>query len=214
MPYTLAMKALLSLILLPLLATPAAAQFSTGGNRSNIGAPGTSAQRPVKREPPPPALPGARAEPAAVAPADRAAAELPPTESLFDAINRGDLPAARDAVNRGADLNGANILGLTPLELAVDLGRNEISFLLLSLRGANGFSPTSAPQAPTPQARAAAARAEREASRAAARESRAERQAVAARPSNGPSPQAPRLFAGQGGTPVPRAGFLGFDAGR
>jgi len=153
---------------------------------------------------PPPALPGARAEPTAVAPAERNAADLPPTEALFDAINRG------------ADLNGTNVLGLTPLDLAIDLGRNEISFLLLTLRGGSGFNTAGAPGPTAPQTRAqrqAAARAERDDARAAARETRAGH-AVAARASSGPSPQAPRLFAGQGGTPVPQAGFLGFDAGR
>jgi ankyrin repeat protein len=63
---------------------------------------------------------------------------MPPTDALFDAINRGDIAAARDALNRGADLNGVNVLGMTPMELSVDLGRNDISFLLLSMRGEDG----------------------------------------------------------------------------
>ena len=216
---------LLSPLLLPVLARPAAAQASIGsssdGGGGSVGVPSFGPQKGVprgpKREPAPPALPGARAEPTAVAPADRSAADLPPTEALFDAINRGDLPTARDAINHGADLNGTNVLGLTPLELAVDLGRNEISFLLLSLRGSNGFNTTRGPAPVAAQSRAAAARAERDAARTAAREARAGREAAAARPaatSGGPAPQAPRLFAGQGGTPVPQAGFLGFDAGR
>ncbi len=221
------MKKLLPFLLPPLLAmqalAPAMAQSiggaqgiggSGGVGTPNFGQPGTA--RGQKREPAPPALPGARAEPTAVAPAERSAADLPPTEALFDAINRGDLPTARDAVNRGADLNGTNVLGLTPLDLAIDLGRNEISFLLLTLRGGGGFNTAGAPGPTAPQTRAqrqAAARAERDGVRAAARETRAGN-AVAARASNGPSVQAPRLFAGQGGTPVPQAGFLGFDAGR
>ena len=66
---------------------------------------------------------------------------MEPTEALFDAINRGDIAAARDAISRGAELNGHNILGMTPMELSVDLGRNDISFLLLSMRGTdNGRS--------------------------------------------------------------------------
>jgi hypothetical protein len=218
------MKRILPLLLLPFLsmsavALPAAAQSIGPGGAGSVGVPSFAPQKGVprgpKREPAPPALPGARAEPTAVAPAERNAADLPPTEALFDAINRGDLPTARDAVSRGADLNGTNVLGLTPLDLAIDLGRNEISFLLLTLRGGSGFNTTQGPAATTPQSRAATARAERDAARTAAREGRAaERQAVAARPSNGPSPQAPRLFAGQGGAAVPQAGFLGFDAGR
>jgi hypothetical protein len=82
----------------------------------------------------PPALPGSRVEKTEPAPAAPGAADLPPTEALFDAINRGDMLAARDAINRGADLNGHNVLGLSPLDLSIDLGRNEITFLLLSLR--------------------------------------------------------------------------------
>lgn len=209
------MKRILPFLLLPFLSLPAAAQMSGGSGGGIRPTPGTSPRTPtVKREAPPPAVPGARAEPTAVAPADRNAADLPPNEALFDAINRGDLPTAKDAINHGADLNSTNVLGLTPLELAVDLGRNEISFLLLTLRGGNGYTTSSGPASATPQGRAAAARAERDAARIAARETRAERGAVAARPGAGPSLQAPRLFAGQGGTPVPQAGFLGFDAAR
>ena len=62
---------------------------------------------------------------------------MQPTDALFDAINRGDIATARDAISRGADLQGQNILGMTPLELSIDLGRNDISFLLLSMRAAD-----------------------------------------------------------------------------
>ena len=163
------------------------------------------------REQAPPALPGARAEPTAVAPASRNAMEMPPNEALFDSINRGDMATAKDAVNRGADLNATNVLGLRPLELAVDLGRNEISFYLLSMRGGSRPNATAAVAAKPP------GRAERV---AADREARAEkaRQVAAARASRGPvvpaAPQNPRLFAGGGGQPIPQAGFLGFDAQR
>ena len=37
------------------------------------------------------------------------AGDLQPTDALFDAINRGDIAAARDALNRGADLNGVPV---------------------------------------------------------------------------------------------------------
>ncbi len=90
---------------------------------------------------------GARAEPTAVAPAERVPTDMPPTEALFDAINRGDLTGAKDAIGRGADIHGHNVLGLTPLELSVDLGRNTISFLLLSLRGGAGYGAGGAPRA-------------------------------------------------------------------
>ena len=86
---------------------------------------------------PPPAIPGAQPDAdAAVIPADKVAAEMSPNEALFDAINRGDLGAAKDAVNRGAQLDAHNVLGQTPTDAAIDLSRNDITFLLLSLRGA------------------------------------------------------------------------------
>ncbi len=187
--------------------------WAQGGNPAAIQAPGLGPSKGQRdktpRQPAPPALPGARAEPAAVAPAERAAADLPPTEALFDAVNRGDLPAAKDAVARGADLNGTNVLGLTPLELSVDLGRNSISFLLLSLRGGSGYSvsrepqPAGGPAAPTRAERLAAQRAER-----------AARQQASIRQPTPTAPQTARLFAGNGGAPIPQAGFLGFDSGR
>ena len=80
---------------------------------------------------------GCRVEPAAPRPSNRAPTDMEPTEALFDAINRGDIATARDAISRGADLHGHNILGMTPLELSVDLGRNDISFMLLSMRAAD-----------------------------------------------------------------------------
>lgn len=60
-----------------------------------------------------------------------------PTQSLFDAINKGSLQEAQDALNRGADLHAFNVLGQTPLEMSVDLNRDRITFLLLSMRGYN-----------------------------------------------------------------------------
>ena len=85
---------------------------------------------------PPPAIPGAQPDAdAAVIPADKVAAELSPNDALFDAINRGDLGAAKDAVSRGAQLDARNVLGQTPTDAAIDLSRNDITFLLLSLRG-------------------------------------------------------------------------------
>jgi hypothetical protein len=161
------------------------------------------------REAPPPALPGSRAEPTAVIPPERVATDMPPTEALFDSINRGDLSGTRDAISRGADLQGTNVLGLTPLELSVDLGRNEISFLLLSLRGGSGYSaarttePAAAAKPPTRAERQAAAKAER-----------AQRIQSAARPAVKAAPSAPRLFATNGGAPIPQAGFLGFNTVR
>ncbi len=188
---------------LPLKLAAAQAGLTPSGIKPAVNAPQEKARPPV----PPPALPGSRAEPNVVAPATRAGADMPPTEALFDAVNRGDVVAARDAVNRGADLNGRNVLGLTPLELSVDLGRNDLSFLLLSLRGSSGSAAPREAAAPPPAPTAA----ER---RAAAQQARAERARQRVPVASAPAPRAPRLFAGDGGAPVPQSGFLGFDSAR
>jgi hypothetical protein len=205
-----------AILVTPFFAVQAMAQGNNPG-QLNVPGPGPTSSKPASggpREKAPPALPGARAEPTAVAPAAKNAMDLPPNEALFDAINRGDVAAAREAIGRGADIYGQNVLGLTPLELAVDLGRNNISFLLLSLRGGAGFRPTGAPPA------AALSPAEqRRAERRAEEQARREQQAAARAADRGPAPapappRTARLFAGDGGVPVPRAGFLGFDAAR
>ena len=205
------MNHILPALLLAAMAMPfaALAQGSPASPFKPIGGGNAKPARGVPRQPAPPALPGSRAEPDAVTPAERAAADMPPTEALFDAINRGDLPTARDSLNRGADLNGTNMLGLTPLDLAIDLGRNEISFLLLSLRGGGGYSAARAPAAaPAPRTLTRAERAE------ATRVERATRNQVFARAATPSVPQTAHLFAGNGGAPSPQAGFLGFDGGR
>lgn len=208
------MKISLSAMLLAAIVMPAAAMAQAGASGPAspfrpIG--GTARPTAQPRQPPPPALPGSRGEPDSVIPAERSAADMPPTEALFDAINRGDLATARDSLNRGADINGTNVLGLTPLDLAVDLGRNEISFLLLSLRGGGGYN---AARGPAP-ASAAAPRASTRAERAeAARAERVSRNQVSARVATPSAPQTARLFAGDGGAPSPQAGFLGFDGRR
>jgi len=171
---------------------PALAQANVG----NSALPSKPAQKaPVT---PPDALPGARVDKDRVTPADRGIADMKPTDALFDAINRGDITTARDAISRGADLQGHNLLGMTPLELSVDLGRNDITFLILSYRGIDGALPKG-PAAGT---------------REAARPTRAEarRAAQAAAPPPRPAAPAPaaRSYASDGGTPVPSAGFLGF----
>ena len=89
-----------------------------------------------KPEAPPASIPGAQPDAdAVVIPSDKVAAEMSPNDALFDAINRGDLAAAKDALNRGAQLDSHNVLGQTPTDAAIDLSRNDITFLLLSMRG-------------------------------------------------------------------------------
>jgi hypothetical protein len=157
---------------------------------------------------PPPALPGAAENASRAAPAVRPPNDLEPTDALFDAINRGDISSARDAISRGADLQGRNILGMTPMELSVDLGRNDISFLLLSMRAGDdgrGRQPpataTAAKPGPTKTTKQAARPTGTTAKQAASAPVPATQQTA-------------RLFGGDGGAPIPNAGFLGFDTSR
>lgn len=179
----------------------ALAQLGTGGDSLTTAARNRAAAPLPQKTPAPPALPGAQSS-TAVAPPQRVPLDMPPTEALFDGVNRGDIEAVRDSLARGAELNARNILGITATELAIDLGRNDIAFLLLSMRGADrprsargsagGSTQAVGTQAgaqrvqgqvrPTPQPRATPARAE-----------------------------APRTYPNDPGTPAPAAGFLGFD---
>jgi hypothetical protein len=155
------------------------------------------------KETPPAALPGAQTNADTVAPSDRPAGDLAPTEALFDAVDRGDITAARDAIKRGADLDGHDVLDMTPLELSVDLGRKDITFLLLSLRGIGGTAPAAAAEAaPAKPGATHPAHAV-----AQAKPAHAKQPVVAARPAT-----SARQYAGaaDGGTPIPQAGFLGF----
>ena len=154
---------------------------------------------------PPPALPGAQSSNSA-APATKAPTDMEPNDALFDAINRGDLATARDAISRGADLHATNVLGMTPLELSVDLGRNDISFMLLSMREGDGRGQSGAA---TKVSAAAPAKSTKQAQVKAKAKAAKEAKTVEPVPT-----QTPRLFAGDGGTPNPNAGFLGFGSGR
>ena len=181
-------------------AAPAAAQ--------NIPMPGQNGFQPIVKPdqaPPksapdaPSALPGARPGRGA-APADKSVADLGPNDTLFDAINRGDITEARDAISRGADIHSENVLGMTPLELSVDLSRNDITFFLLSLRGASGG-------ALSPKAAAVAAAAPSVAVKPAAKVTK-----VAAKAPK-PAATVARPYAvssADPGQPDPQAGFLGF----
>jgi hypothetical protein len=120
--------------------------YNPGGGFSPAGVPNrgnpngdddSHASKEDKPQEPPPAIPGAQPDSdAAVAPADKLAAEMSPNDALFDAISRGDLAAAKDALNRGAQLDAHNVLGQTPIDSSIDLDRNDITFLLLSMRPA------------------------------------------------------------------------------
>jgi ankyrin repeat protein len=205
-----------SVVLLSVLAVSAVG-FSSGGQAQGVGMmdPSQALSRRAQQTPDltkqaapaPPALPGASSRADTVAPATRLPTDMSPNDALFDAINRGDIAAARDALSRGADLSAQNLLGMTPMELSVDLGRNDISFLLLSYRGdtssgataATAQDQTASPAKPTKAAGAKAAKNEK---------------VVPVKAIAPVAPQTPRLFANDGGTPVPNAGFLGFGTAR
>jgi hypothetical protein len=94
-------------------------------------------------EPSAPGLPGAR--PANVVNKGVINSDLlSPNDQLFDAIDRGDTSAARDAIARGAELGATNQVGQTPIDESVALGRNEITFLLVTLLHAGGSDITDA----------------------------------------------------------------------
>jgi hypothetical protein len=164
----------------------------------------------VPKVAPPPALPGAAPNASRVTPSVRPANDLEPTEALFDAINRGDIATARDAISRGAELNGHNILGMTPMELSVDLGRNDISFMLLSMRGADDGRGRQQPTAVT-AAKPGPAQTTKQAARSPGSTAKA---AATEQAPAGQQTQTARLFSGDGGAPIPNAGFLGFDTSR
>jgi hypothetical protein len=192
----------LALLLLAgfVLALPAHAQI--GGGTPTVGAIPTGKAGGVPKEavktPEPAALPGARSS-GGPAPLTKAPSEMGPTEALFDAVNRGDRPAVQEAVTRGADLNARNVLGLTALELAIDLSNNDVAFLLLSLRDAGAGAPRGkGTKVAAPAAAPAAAK----------RPVPAPVKTVAA-----VREAAPRQHS-DGGAPVPSAGFLGFGGGR
>jgi hypothetical protein len=204
MSHTSFLLAFAGLGILALGAAPAYAQVTTPSRQVTTASKPDPKATPVEQAPPP-ALPGATAT---VAPAEKTLTDLAPTDALFDAINRGDIVSARDAVSRGADLNGRNVLGMTPVDLSVDLSRNDITFLLLSLRGATpgAASPVHQRTAVTLPVKTAQKpdATHKPAAIAAAKPARLISAASVA--------PAPRQFAGQSnpGTPDPQVGFLGF----
>ncbi|MDE2197566.1 MAG: hypothetical protein KGJ41_00980 [Rhodospirillales bacterium] len=196
------------------LAVAALGALGAGGARAQMTSQAVTApvvqgkDIPVERHIAPAGLPGARSTGgAARAQPGRLPSDLSPNDALFDAIDRGDIAAARDAVGRGADLRARNVLGQTPIDLSVDLSRNDITFLLLSLRGASPGAIRSAAQPAGARVAGKTAPAVRPA---------AERRTVTVTPAGQPArAAAPRQFVDNlPGTPAPQAGFLGFGPPR
>lgn len=175
-----------------------------------VGNGANTAERP--KEQAPPAIPGSHVDQPEAAPAQSPTADMQPNEALFDAINRGDITAARDAISRGADLNARNVLGMTPTDLSIDIGRNDITFLLLSMRSlfAQDQSKTTKVAARPGARGATAARVASEFGSPFTSTMKSPRSG-AITPASAQQ-VAPRQFAGDGGAPVPQAGFLGFGS--
>jgi len=188
--------ALAAALAITLPALPATAQGMLGSGRTT-----TRSQPEAPREQPP-ALPGvaARRGQAPIA-AETPPASMNPNDALFDGISRGDLPTVRDAVARGADVNARNALGLTAVDSAVDQGRPDVMFYVLSVRSLAG----NAPPPPQPERGSRPPRPE-PVRRAVPQAEPAVRTATV-------TPRLPQLWQANGGAPQPLIGFLGFDAG-
>lgn len=157
----------------------------------------------AKAAAPPPAIPGAVTD-EATATSGHVSADMEPTAALFDSINRGDMTSAKEALGRGADLNGKNVLGQSPLDMAIDLNRNDITFLLLSMRNGTDGAPAASVATASADADAQPAGA----ARGARGKTRGRSARLAAASSHTPS--APQRYAADGGAPKPDIGFLGF----
>ncbi|WP_419730098.1 ankyrin repeat domain-containing protein [Lichenicola sp.] len=153
---------------------------------------------------PPPAIPGAVTD-EATATSGHASVDMEPTAALFDAINRGDITAAKEALGRGADLNGKNVLGQSPLDMAIDLNRNDITFVLLSMRNSEQGAPVASVQTASDDLGDSAS-SHAKAGHPTAK-SRSSRYASASHTGSVPGPT---RYASDGGSPKPDIGFLGF----
>ena len=122
-------------VALGVMTLPADAQLSSGGMG---GAGGGPKVQPQEQAPDiaPSGLPGLGS--ATQAPITGPQLQHPvsgdPTQNLFAAINGNDYTAAQEAVSHGANLNATNQFGETPLDLAIALNRNDITFMLLGTR--------------------------------------------------------------------------------
>lgn len=198
----------------------AMAQFSAGGTGGGGGGAGgggpdsdreaadqqaqQAAKEAARLAAPPPAIPGAVTD-EATATSGHASVDMEPTAALFDAINRGDMTAAKEALSRGADLNGKNVLGQSPIEMAIDLNRNDITFVLLSMRNTENGAPVASIQTASVSEAGSS-----ETAGNAHLKVKGKRNRLAAGMATGPSSK-PQRYAADGGAPKPEVGFLGFD---
>lgn len=149
---------------------------------------------------------------------------LSPNDELFDAINRGDITAARDALSRGADLGATDAVGQTPIDLSVSLARNNITFLLVTMLHAGGGDITDAqgPMAQPPANTLGLSSKDQKAvstpvgffsppPASTTKSVRTKRYEAAAARSTSSATTTP-AYAGGGGSPNAAAGFVGFGA--
>jgi hypothetical protein len=167
-------------------------------------------------------LPGARKQ-AVINKGAVSASLLSPNDELFDAIDRGDIAAARDAVARGADLSATDAVGQTPIDESVALGRNDITFLLVTLLHAGGSQITDAqgPMAmPPPNTLGLSSKDQKAASTPVAffgtpaptTPRRHKNRYETAQASSEPAPATTPSYSDNSGAPVPSAGFVGFGS--
>ncbi len=182
----------------------ALAQASGGSDESDRDAAEAAqkaqAKADAKAAAPPAAIPGAVTDEATET-SGHVGADEEPTAALFGAINRGDITSAKEALGRGADLNGKNVLGQSPLDMSIDLNRNDITFLLLSMRNSEQGPPVASVAAvePVGERTAVGGRAAR------AARSRNTRLVSARQPAGRPGGTA-----ADDGAAKPDIGFLGF----
>jgi hypothetical protein len=179
---------------------PALAQSNPATGTS----PGGDMQAPASAQPQGPApdlvpqgVPGIGAPQLSTAPNVQKPETGDPTAQLFTAINNADYNSAQDAISRGADLNGQNSLGETPLAMSIALNRNSITFMLLSARNEDGDDSGPAGPAPATVAQTPLT----------APGPKYYTSHTTATPSYRPSSAIP---VNDPGTPDPSAGFLGF----
>lgn len=120
------------------LAAPAGAQMASGMSNMGMGGAGGGPKIQPKIAAPdlaPSGVPGiGGAAPLSTGPRLQKPASGDPTQELFAAINDNNYSAAQDAVSRGANLQATNQFNETPLDLAIALNHNDITFLLLGTR--------------------------------------------------------------------------------
>lgn len=185
----------------------AMAQSSPGGGDADREAADQQAKAAAKEAArlaaPPPAIPGAVTD-EATATSGHANVDMEPTAALFDSINRGDMTAAKESLGRGADMNGKNVLGQSPLEMSIDLNRNDITFVLLSMRNTENGAPVASIQSAS-VSEAGSGNAAADHAGKTHLKVKGDHSHLAA----GSSPK-PQRYAADGGVPKPEIGFLGF----